>query len=301
MFAAHLSLFRSSLDDLVKKFNFLIQYPPVPGVMLGDMKTKPVLAVIFFLLAGMIQAADLQLREWSVNGAKREALVWIPDQIPSNGCPVIFVFHGHGGNMRSASRGFNFHGLWPQAAVVYMQGLPTPGKLTDPEGKLNGWNSEPDEPDNRDLIFFDAVYASLAGQIDPNRVYSTGHSNGGGFTYCLWAARGDLLAAVAPSAAVASRSARGLTPKPALHVAGTADQLVTYEWQERMMQTVRKLNGCAEAGELWDESGDLTGTLYPSASGEPFVSLTYPGGHSLPKEVPAVIVRFFKEYSVSKR
>jgi polyhydroxybutyrate depolymerase len=263
--------------------------------MLGIMKTKSVLVAAFFLLAGMIQAAELQLRAWSVEGVAREALVWIPDQIPLNGCPLVFAFHGHGGNMRSAARGLNYHALWPQAVVVYMQGLPTPGKLTDPEGKLNGWNSEPDDLGNRDLVFFDAVYASLAEQIDSNRVYSTGHSNGGGFTYCLWAARGDLFAAVAPSASTASRSSRGLMPKPALHVAGTDDQLVKYEWQERMMRTVRKLNGCAENGEPWAASGDLIGTMYPSASGTPFVSLIYPGGHSLPKEVPAVIVRFFKE------
>ena len=35
--------------------------------------------------------------------------------------------------------------------------------------------------------------------IDPRRVYAMGHSNGGGFTYVLWAARGDRFAAYGPS------------------------------------------------------------------------------------------------------
>lgn len=74
--------------------------------MLNTMKTTPVLAVVFFLLAGVVQAEELQLREWTVGGVKREALVWIPDQIPSNGCPTLFAFHGHGGDMRRAARGF---------------------------------------------------------------------------------------------------------------------------------------------------------------------------------------------------
>ena len=37
-------------------------------------------------------------------------------------------------------------------------------------------------------------------KVDDKRIYSTGHSNGGGFTYLLWAARGDVFAAFAPSA-----------------------------------------------------------------------------------------------------
>lgn len=263
--------------------------------MMNRMKIKPILATIFFLLSGIVSAAELQSREWSIDGVTRQALVWIPKSDSNHAAPLVFAFHGHGGSMGSAARGFAYHKLWPEAVVVYMQGLPTPGELTDPEGKLSGWNSNPDDPDNRDLKFFDAVYASLQSQVDSNRVYCTGHSNGGGFTYCLWSARGKLFAAVAPSAAVAGRSVRGLMPKPALHVAGTNDQLVEYAWQEQTMKKIRKLNGCAETGVPWASAGDLTGTLYPSPSGTPFISLTYPGGHQLPKETAALIVRFFNE------
>lgn len=30
-----------------------------------------------------------------------------------------------------------FHRVWPEAIIVYMQELSTPGALTDPEGKKN--------------------------------------------------------------------------------------------------------------------------------------------------------------------
>ena len=265
------------------------------------MKIKTGLVSGWILLAGALPAAELQLREWNVDGTVRQALVRIPDSVPETGLPLVFAFHGHGGSMQNAARTFRVHEIWPEAAVVYMQGLPTPGQLTDREGKRNGWNSSPDDADNCDLKFFDTVYASLAGQIDSNRVYCTGHSNGGGFTYSLWSARGNLFAAMAPSAAAASRSARHLTPKPVLLVAGENDTLVKYAWQERTMQGVRKLNGCVESGLSWVSSGDLTGTVYPSPSGTPVVTLIHPGGHKFPSEAPELIVRFFKESSAVRR
>src|SRR6478672_3764464 len=49
--------------------------------------------------------------------------------------PLVFDFHGHGGKDRHAARSHRLHEAWPEAVVVYMQGLNTPGKLTDPEGK----------------------------------------------------------------------------------------------------------------------------------------------------------------------
>jgi polyhydroxybutyrate depolymerase len=181
--------------------------------------------------------------------------------------------------------------------VVYMQGLPTVGQLTDPDGKRNGWNSKPDDPENRDLKFFDAVLSALQKEykIDPKRIYSTGHSNGGGFTYCLWAARGDVFAAMAPSGALSRDGLPMMKPKPVLHLAGETDPLVKFAWQDWMMKEVRRVNGCAEHGEPWASSGDLTGTIYPSATGAPVVTLIHLGGHTFPQEAPELMVRFFKE------
>ena len=234
----------------------------------------------------------VERQTWEVDGETREALVYMPDGVKKP--PLVFVFHGHGGNMRNAARSFRIHELWPEAVVVYPQGLPTPGRLTDPEGKKNGWNADPNDADNRDLTFFDAVYASLKDKIDTSRVYSTGHSNGGSFTYCMWAVRSDLFAAMAPSGAAAGRSARQLTPKPVMHIAGKTDPLVKFAWQERMMRFIKRLNGCGE-GEAWHSAGDLTGTIYPSDT--PLVTLIHPGGHKFPPEAPELIVRFFKEHS----
>jgi polyhydroxybutyrate depolymerase len=239
--------------------------------------------------------APLQYQEWMVDGVKREALLHVPAQVAENGMPVVFAFHGHGGSMRNSARAFPIPALWPEALVVYMQGLPTPGQLTDPEGKKAGWQHGAEDQGGRDLKFFDAVFSSLKAKhrIDESRVYSMGHSNGGGFTYLLWAERGELFAAMAPSGSAGRQYVASLKPKPVLHVAGERDPLVKYAWQERMMEALRELNQCGE-GVAWNQ--DETCTYYASRIGSPVVTAIHPGGHEYPKAAPGVIVKFFKQH-----
>jgi len=231
---------------------------------------------------------------WTIDGVQREALVYLPTRTSESGSPVVFGFHGHGGSARNVARKFAFQRYWPEALVVYMQGLPTPGRLTDPEGKRTGWQHGAGDQNDRDLKFFDTVLSTLREKhkIDEDRVYATGHSNGGAFTYLLWAERPDALAAVAPSAA-ASRSIRSLTPKPAMHIAGRNDQLVKFVWQQRAMNIVRAINGCEQSGRDWAKDC----TFYPSRKDAPFIAFIHSGDHKYPEEAPPLIVRFFKEHS----
>lgn len=260
---------------------------------MNPLRLFPLFAMAFVCLT-QARAEDAgERREWSVDGVAREALVYVPPAAKTAAAPVIFAFHGHGGGMRQAAQSFGYQKLWPEAIVVYMQGLNTPGKLTDPEGKRPGWQKNVGDQGDRDLKFFDAVLAGLEKdyRVDKKHVYATGHSNGGAFTYLLWAARGDRLAAVAPSAALLVENFQMLKPKPVLHVAGQNDPLVKFAWQERMMDGVRKLNGCG-AGQPWGPSA----TLYPSATGTPVVTYIHPGTHQFPPEAPAAIVKFFHEH-----
>ena len=249
------------------------------------------------LIALTARAAEpLAHRQWTVDGVAREALVYAPASARTNAAPLVFAFHGHGGSMQNAARQFDFHNLWPEAIVVYMQGLNTPGRLTDPAGKQAGWQKDAGDQGDRDLKFFDTVLASLRQdyQVDAKRIYAAGHSNGGGFTYLLWAMRGEVFAALAPSAAVEVRDFFRLKPKPVLHVAGEKDTLVKYEWQQKMMAALRHLNQCGE-GQPWE--GERYCTVYPSKIGAPVVTLIFPGPHLVPVGAPASMVKFFKEHA----
>ncbi|MBI3857308.1 MAG: prolyl oligopeptidase family serine peptidase [Planctomycetes bacterium] len=207
----------------------------------------------------------------------------------------MFGFHGHGGSMQNAARSFKIHELWPEAVVVYLQGLPTPGRLTDPEGKKAGWQAAPGEQEDRDLKLFDAVLAwsKEKHKIDEHRVYCTGHSNGGGFTYLLWASRPGVFAAIAPSAAAGARNLKDTNPCPVFHAAGQKDPLVKFEIQQLALTLVRAFNGCEEKGTEWDKGC----TQYASSKESPVVTFIHDGGHQYPAEAPALIVKFFKEHS----
>ena len=242
-------------------------------------------------------AADALVRhELTVDGVVREALVAAPASAKTTPAPLVFGFHGHGGNMNSAARMYHIHTLWPEAIVVYPQGLNTKGQLTDPEGKKPGWQGAVGAEGDRDLKFFDALLASLEAKfkVDAKRIYSTGHSNGGGFTYLLWAERGDKFAAFAPSAAAARRAMGGLKPKPMIHIAGENDPLVKFEWQKLTMDAVRKSNQC---GEGTSSEGTTGCTLYPSKIGADVVTFIHPGTHTYATEAPALIVKFFKQHA----
>lgn len=195
--------------------------------------------------------------------------------------------------MNQAARSYHLHMLWPEAIVVYPQGLNTPGRLTDPEGKRPGWQHGPGAQDDRDLKFFDALLQELRSKmkVDDQRIYSTGHSNGGAFSYLLWAMRGDTFAAFAPSAAAAGKETSLLKPKPVLHIAGESDPLVKYEWQSAQITALRRINQCGE-GTAWDL--DANCTLYPSSIGAPVITAIHPGDHKYPEQAPEVIVKFFK-------
>src|SRR5687768_13981889 len=110
----------------------------------------------YLFVAGIVSSAaadTLNRREWDIDGVTREALVYIPPGAKANNSPLVFAFHGHGGSMQGAARMFHIHELWPEAIAVYMQGLNTPGQLTDPEGKRPGWQRRPGDQADRDLKF----------------------------------------------------------------------------------------------------------------------------------------------------
>lgn len=244
-----------------------------------------------FLATTTAVAQGLTKRTWTVDGTVREALVHVPAEAAPRPWPVVFVFHGHGGGAREASWSQSFQQTWPEALVIFMQGLPTAGRLLDTEGEEPGWQAGPGTDDDRDLKFFDAVLATLRAEypIDAKRIYATGHSNGGAFTYLLWAKRRDVFAAFGPSAAVAGRDFGRLEPAPVIHVAGENDPLVKFPWQKLMIKVLCRTNECT-AGRT-EDNGIIR---YDSAIGAPVEVYVHAGGHRYPAKAPALITAFFK-------
>lgn len=246
-------------------------------------------------LSGSLAAVESQSVYLDVDGVRRAVLFYPPASSEKGPVPVVFGFHGHGGNAQQAARSFRLHEEWPEALVIYMQGLPTPGLITDPEGKRNGWQHDPGAQGDRDIRFFDTVLAAAKQKfsVDDKRVYLTGHSNGASFCGVLWLARPDVITAVAPSAG-GGKSILRCQPKPVFYLAGENDPLVKIAGQRLVIQAARRLNGCEQEGTPWKNA-----IQYPSATGTPVVAWIHDGTHKYRPEAPAMIVAFFKEHPAS--
>ena len=258
------------------------------------MKLTHLFATLTAATLALTAAADLTPREWTIDGTKRNALLHIPATAKTNPAPLVFVWHGHGGNMRHSALAFPIHAKWPEAIVVHPQGLPTPSMLVDPQGKRSGWQQRKGEQGDRDIKFFDAMLKSLKEdyKVDAQNIFSAGYSNGGMMTFLLWSVYPDTFRAFAPCACVALPAVPLTVPKPALFLMGETDELVKPQWMRATIARLKTLNKCEESGTSW-----ATGTmLFPSPLNAPLAVLTHPGGHAIPPGGKTdELVKFFKE------
>lgn len=231
---------------------------------------------------------------WTIDGVQREALVLAPSKaFAGRKAPVLFAFHGHGGNMQQVAD-VGLQNFWPEAIVVCMQGLPT-RIYVDPAGLFAGWQQEPGQYGDRDLKFFDAVLVSLRKKfmVDDRRIYATGFSNGAIFTYLLWGTRAKIFAAFASVAGDIFPGVHLAEPRPFLQIAGERDDVVPFAKQQMSIQTARELDGSAGKGEACGEYC----TIYASSKGASVETYIHPGGHVWPPEAPEIIVNFLKSYA----
>jgi polyhydroxybutyrate depolymerase len=128
-------------------------------------------------------------------GVERTYFLRVPENYSQYGDPqpIIFGFHGATGTWLDWFEG-GFHGdglqeeVGDQAIMVFPQALESTGGITL-------WNSMVD------FEFFADLLARLQDElaIDPNRIFATGHSAGGGFSHQLGCQFGDVLRGIAPS------------------------------------------------------------------------------------------------------
>lgn len=248
------------------------------------------------LVAGLAlaQLSGVESVTLKVDGVDRQFYVYFPKTKDARPRPVVFAFHGHGGNSQYSVRKYHVNTLWPQAISIYPQGLPTIGALTDPDGKRNGWQKDVGDYNDRDLKFFDAMLKWVHGKaiVNDKAIFSLGHSNGGSFTYLLWKARPDVMRAIAPSGA-GGASSRGTKPIPVFQTTGQNDPLVKFPLQKRAVEYVKKIDECEPTGKKLDDHM----TRWDSKVGAPVVWYVFDGGHEYPEDALQKSVDFLKEYA----
>lgn len=225
---------------------------------------------------------------WNVAGAQRKAIVYAPSSAANAKTPVLFAFHGFG-DTNENFQGVALEEAWPQAIVIYPQGLP----VTRSGSSAPGWQTEKRAEGDRDLQFFDAALASLRVKykVDDARVYATGFSNGAIFTYLLWAERPNVFAAFAAVAGRLGTSVLPAVPKPLLQVGGKNDGNIRFALQEQAMEAARRVDGVSKG-----EPCGRNCTLYPSANDTPVMTVIHQGGHEWPDGTSQQIAKFFQNH-----
>ena len=181
-------------------------------------------AMIFTLLAYRVWPRQIVVQilpdqSIAVDESVRRYRLVIPHSLPADNVPIVFAFHGVGDSPEAMAK---YSGL-DQVAVE--NGF----LLVYPAARRAMWttvNVDAQNLDyNPDIRFFDRLLEHLAGryQIDPNRVYLVGMSNGATFAQLVAFARPDVAAVVAHSGPM-PRDLQSATGRfPILLLVGTND------------------------------------------------------------------------------
>lgn len=160
----------------------------------------------------------------------REYMLYVPPSYNSSSpTPLLMNFHGFGGqasdymnyaDMRSIANVENFILVYPQGTCL--------------EGSSH-WNTSLPGGDNKssadDFGFVEAMINDLSNtyNVDSERIYACGYSNGGMFAYGLANFRSDLVAAVGSvSGTMLDFNGPTTHPMPVIHLHGTSDDIIPY-------------------------------------------------------------------------
>ena len=197
------------------------------------------------LLLIMSMAACLMLpssaqEKLKVGGTEREYKIYVPKDL---GAKRPLLISCHGMNQDAAY----------QMGMLDIQSVADTAKFVTvfPEGISKSW----DITGNRDINFILAIIDEMVEKydIDRGRVYLSGFSMGGMFTYHAMNKIADRIAAFAPisgypmGGATASPNVR---PIPIIHTHGTSDDVVTFANVQKNLNVWIKHNGCPETAEV---------------------------------------------------
>jgi polyhydroxybutyrate depolymerase len=164
----------------------------------------------------------------------RRYRIYIPEKYDaSKATPVIVVFHGGGGNPESMMRlsGMNAKADEAGFLVVYPFGT---GKLANTLLTFNGGECCGYAMDNGidDVGFTRELLDDLAklANIDADRIFATGLSNGGIMAHYLASELSDRIAAIAPvGGPLMLETSRNQRPVPVIQFHGTADAFAPFQ------------------------------------------------------------------------
>lgn len=213
--------------------------------------------------AGKTAKAGDQTVKLSVKGSsgQREFIMHVPSAYKGDkAVPLVIDYHPIGGS-----------GSGQMGSTTYK-------KLTDPEGVISlypqgttktmgpGWNVGPCCSNDDDLEFTREMikYVKEKACIDPQRIYATGFSMGGGMSNHVACMMSDVFAAVAPAAMDLNKtnSAQCTKARPisVINFRGTADNVCRYGGGDSGFNDGLNFLGAEGTFKYWAEADGCTGS-----------------------------------------
>ncbi len=163
------------------------------------------------------------IKELAVNGITREYIIYVPENYNVTAAfPLLLSFHGLTSNMEFNYSYTNFDELAERENFI----------VVHPNGISNTWTVSAN--DDTDIDFIVSLLNQLEEDynIESNRIYSTGMSMGGFFSFSLACRLSDRIAAVASVTGSmyqpAINNCSPVKPMPILQIHGTEDGIVQY-------------------------------------------------------------------------
>ena len=243
----------------------------------------------------------------TVDGKTRSYWLYVPKDCPS-GAPLVVAMHGEGGGSSDQTPYFNEIADAEKFIVAYPQGEPV--YFPSLGGTANGWNASGEV--NADVAFIKALIDDVDQryQIDRQRIYCCGFSNGGMNTYALANACSDIFAACASISGFPLNEFHlrhtGQRPVPFLHIHGKRDDVVKYALMPTITDEMVARLGANPIPEKTSVSGKYDMNVYEAAEGSfpyvcyevddmgnnDFTANTADGNSSL------TMWKFFKQYTL---
>jgi polyhydroxybutyrate depolymerase len=168
------------------------------------------------------------------DGLLREYILYIPDSYTGDDpVPLVFNFHGYTSSAETQMNYADFRPVSDNAGFLIVHPQGTTDNLGNSYWNVGGYWHPGGTAD--DVGFTDALidHLSFNYSINSTKIYATGMSNGGFFSFHLAGQLSDRIAAIAPVAGTMTpytfNNYDPQHPTPILQIHGTADFLVPYD------------------------------------------------------------------------
>jgi polyhydroxybutyrate depolymerase len=278
------------------RFKWLVH---IPMAILGLAANLGLGAAVAYLLGDRTNGSLVS------SGEKRRYLLYVPKRYnPVRPAALVISIHGYAEWPAHQIQLTRWNNLAERSGflVVYPSGLGLPRRW-----RTNGTPGGDRDP-LLEVRFISDLIDKLAGQynIDPDRIYANGLSNGGGMSFvlaCKLSGRIAAIGAVSGAYLLQWSSCQPSRPVPAIIFHGTADPVVPYlggpspffnlpfpsvpDWVEALARQT----GCSDTVMAIPTHGDVSGVRYNNCTTNAevvFYSIAggghaWPGGRPLPK------------------